>query len=336
MFQRMITLAPQEAGGYFGLGRVEAQRKNYERAVELLTQARERAPRSEDVLQQLGLAYRRLANIKQDPAIKDRARETLLAAREGEEILLYRDPWRSAIRRVEVSPAQLSDRARALVNQGRLEEAAAIMEEVVTRQPDEVLFLTQLAGVRYRQGRMDQARELCARAVKVSPDDPLVWEGLAEACRAAKDLPGALSAAEQACTLGPDRWQGRYLKGRILLEAGKPAEAVTELRAVLARKPDDFQACVSLADALLRLNRTGEALPLARRAVELNADSAYARFEWGLALARSGDFERSEEQLRKALELAPQSKATRTYLDWVVQQSAGARTPESDPATDSP
>ena len=329
LFERMIALAPDEAGGYFGLGRVEAQRKNYERAVELLRQAKERAPTSEDVLQQLGLAYRRLAKVKKDPEIKKKAREFLLAARQGEEILLYRDPWRGAIHQVEVSPAQLSERARALMNQGRLEEAAAIMEDVVRRQPKEVLLLTQLAGIRYRQGRMDQVKELCVRAVKLSPNDARTWEGLAEACRAAKDSEGALTAVDRARALEPGRWQGRYLRGRILLEADKPAEAVEDLRAVLVQQPDHAESTVRLADALLRLRRTEEAWPLARRAVELAPNSAYARFEWGIALARAGEFDRSEEELRKALELAPRSKATRIYLDWVVEQSAGAKSLQS-------
>ena len=329
LFERMIALAPQEAGGYFGLGRVEAQRKNYERAKNLLTQAQERAPDSEDVLQQLGLAYRRLAKVKQDPELKSKAREFLLAAREGKEILLYHDPWRRAIHQVEVSPAQLSERAKALVDQGRLQEAAEIMEDVVDRQPDQVLFVRQLASIKYRQGKTAEALELCNRIVKLAPNEAVSWEGLAELRRATKDLAGALAAVEKARALGPARLQARYLRGRILLEAERPAEAVEDLRAVVVGQPDHAEATVRLADALLRLRRSEEALPLARRAVELDGDSAYARFEWGIALARSGDFERSEQELRKALELAPQSKSARVYLDWVVGQSAAAKSLQS-------
>ena len=119
------------------------------------------------------------------------------------------------------------------------------------------------------------------------------------------------------------------MRGRILLEADKPAEAVEDLRAVLVQQPDHAESTVRLADALLRLRRTEEAWPLARRAVELAPNSAYARFEWGIALARAGEFDRSEEELRKALELAPRSKAPRIYLDWVVEQSAGAKSLQS-------
>jgi hypothetical protein len=66
----------------------------------------------------------------------------------------------------------------------------------------------------------------------------------------------------------------------------------------------------------------------------LDDGSAYAHFEWGIALARSGDLEGSERALRRALELAPDSRAARTYLDWVQQQSAAAKSLKVDPAQD--
>ena len=100
---------------------------------------------------------------------------------------------------------------------------------------------------------------------------------------------------------------------------------MADLEATVRADPSHAGATVRLADALLRLQRNEEALPLARRAVELDADSAYARFELGIALARSGDFEQSERELRTALELAPQSRAAQVYLDWVLEQSAAAK-----------
>ncbi|UCG32297.1 MAG: tetratricopeptide repeat protein [Phycisphaerales bacterium] len=334
LFSRMIELAPQAAGGYFGMGRVEAQRGNYEKAVEYLSQARDRAPTSEDVLQQLGLAYRRLAQATNDPELRNKARDTLLAARQAEEILLYRDPWRSAIHRVEVSPAQLSERARILVDRGMLQQAEQIMLEVVARQPNELLFITQLAGIKYRQGQMHEARELCARAVELAPKDPHAWEGLAETRRAVRDYEGALAAVNAALELDPSRLQTRYLRGRILLEAERPEQALPDLQAAVAADPNHAAALVRLADALLRLHRDAEALPVARRAAELDGGSAYAHFEWGIALARSGDLDGSERALRRALELAPNSKAARIYLDWVQQQSAAAKAPDVDAPQD--
>jgi tetratricopeptide (TPR) repeat protein len=331
LFGRMIELDPQAAAGYFGLGRVKAQRGDYEKAVEYLNQAKDRAPTSEDVLQQLGLAYRRLAQVSKDPDLKSKARDTLLAARKGEEILLYRDPWRSAIHRVEVSPAQLSERARMLVDRGMLAEAEQIMREVVARQPNELLFITQLAGIKYRQGKMHEARDLCVQAVELAPKDPHAWEGLAETRRAVKDYEGAVAAVNAALELDPSRLQARYLRGRILLEAERPERALSDLQATVAADPNHAAALVRLADTLLRLHRDAEALPLARRAAELDDGSAYAHFEWGIALARSGDLEGSERALRRALELAPGSRATRVYLDWVQQQSAAAKSLKVDP-----
>lgn len=325
VFERLCTVSPGVAGGYFGLGRVEYRRKDYERARGFFTKAYERAPHSKRVLHQLGLVLRRLGRAQADQGIMDKARECLKAAHGDDYTSLVADPWKRELLETSVMTAALAKEASDLLTVGRRDEAAAVYEKLIQRQPGHWGFTFQLANLRYRQGRHQESRELLERTTQIAPQNAVVWASLAELCGKTGDLPAACEAVERATGLAPEDNDLMYLAARLFFAAGKLTESAELFQRVLQRNPGHAHAAAELADALNRLERYTEALAAARTAVDLSPQSAYAHFQLGAALDHTGDLEGAERELRTTLSLEPSSRTTREYLQWIVQRrSAGA------------
>jgi tetratricopeptide (TPR) repeat protein len=85
----------------------------------------------------------------------------------------------------------------------------------------------------------------------ISPYMELIAKG--EAAFVARDLPGAVTAFQEAIKLDPEKMLGFYRLGEAQLESGKPDEADVTWQAALSKKgPDDLSAKVLFVIADLR------------------------------------------------------------------------------------
>jgi tetratricopeptide (TPR) repeat protein len=324
VFERLCTASPEAAGGYFGLGRVEYRRKDYDHARLFFTKAYERAPHSKRVLYQLGLVLRHLGRTQDDRSTMDRARECLKGAQGDDYTELVTDPWERELLDTSIMTAALAKEASDLLAVGRRDEAAAVYERLVQRQPGHWGFTFQLANLRYRQGRYQESRVLFERTVQIAPQNAVAWSCLAEICGKTGDLPAACEAVTRAMALAPDDNDLTHLAARLFFAAGRLTESVELLQKVLQRNPGHAQAAALRADALVRLERYAEAVEAAHTAIALDPQSAYAHFQLGAALDHTGDLEGAERELRTTLSLDPSSKSTRDYLEWIVQRRSAA------------
>src|SRR5690606_23820461 len=96
--------------------------------------------------------------------------------------------------------------------------------------------------------------------------------------------------------------------GHLLMAADKVREAQVEFATALQKRPDDSDAKLGLARALIKLDRADEALVhLADLAARL-PEQAIVWSEWGAALAKLGRLEGPDgalSKLDKALALKP-------------------------------
>jgi len=95
-------------------------------------------------------------------------------------------------------------------------------------------------------------------AVATSPGDPepLIRRHLLR--REHGDFAGALADLEAAARLAPARPGLDALRGRVELESGHPERAIAPLRRALALEPEDSEAHLDLARALVAVGRTLE------------------------------------------------------------------------------
>lgn len=182
----------------------------------------------------------------------------------------------------------------ALRDQGKLDEARAELETVVTAHPAHAEAWNALGYVYVRLERQDEA-ERCFRAALVHK--PAFADALT-------NLGNILSARK--------RW----------------AEAVTLHRRALEIAPGYGDAALNLGGALAKQGRIEEAIAAFRRAIAANPANAEAHAQLGVACKRLGNVQEAEQAFREALRIRPEHAEARYFL---ATLGAGAR-PSTAPA----
>jgi Flp pilus assembly protein TadD len=127
-----------------------------------------------------------------------------------------------------------------------------------------------------------------------------------------------------------DHPEARYALGFELVEQGKHAEAVVELTRFLADYPTSPEAEMAhtlTATALVAQQNYREAVGHYQALAERQPQNAQAWITLGAVLAQTDDFERSEQALRRGLQLAPRDSDGHMLLGLVLESkgdTAGA------------
>lgn len=121
------------------------------------------------------------------------------------------------------------------------------------------------------------------------------------------------AAASQDAAQRPDARAGELAKARKLVESGSFDDAVTLLRRIVERDPNDADARLLLGTALALLPRRSEALEELAAAIRLRPDFAPGHHALGMALARFVEPEQARRAFEKAIAL--DAHFARAHLD---------------------
>ena len=208
--------------------------------------------------------------------------------------------------------ADLADYGRAVTLQhaGRMEDAAAALAPLVTRAPGFTAAVLLQAQVAVQSGRLEAAADTTARALS-RPAAPRVeralrhWQALAGG--ESKDF---LSAAQGYVSGHPDDLDARLRLAQVQGNANAPLPAIGNLRALLARDPNDPRAWFALGKFSILHGEIREAVDeyLVRALVQYKRGrNAFGEAETvnalGVAYARLGQSADAHEQFTKAVAL---------------------------------
>jgi tetratricopeptide (TPR) repeat protein len=143
------------------------------------------------------------------------------------------------------------------------------------------VWLSLAAALHRRNAAWESAEALFTDAVEQAPARPHARLGLGRALVARGDLEGAIHQYRDALSwLDPgepgDEGPLQEALGEVLVEAGRPAEALEPLRRAAALEPRRASAPAALAEAALLAGRTDEAERAALRALALEPGNARA------------------------------------------------------------
>lgn len=197
--------------------------------------------------------------------------------------------------------------AQVRLGEGRAEEAAELLEEVLREQPRNGRALATLAQAYTRQGRREEAREIAERARDAAEynlfSDPLMSEVVAQGVSSnvlwarakayleAGDYPQAILGLERVAALLPENPGVHHQLAFAYRESGDRERALRHLERAVALEPDRADARVQLAGMLLEDGRTEAAAAHLRRVYEKEADDPEAGWLLAGALFRGGDTE---------------------------------------------
>jgi tetratricopeptide (TPR) repeat protein len=240
---------------------------------------------------------------------------------------------------VDLNPTSMDLRlglAALLEQTGQVPEAVAETRRAVTLAPNDPRPLVALSEALRQSGRTHEALPVCIRALGLAPDVPAVHQEMAAIAEAQEDWDRAASHYEAMVRLQPGLRQAR-LSHLNALNSGHRYEAARSIAgAMLTGAPDDLDVRMALASALEGLELRKEAIAeygrilqaaptlavawgnlgwtqygagmlddaaaSSRKALELDPDLSYARFNLGLILACRGDWQQAETEYRLAID----------------------------------
>ncbi|HTL67761.1 MAG TPA: tetratricopeptide repeat protein [Lacunisphaera sp.] len=165
--------------------------------------------------------------------------------------------WADTVEHAPDNPRALGNFGTLLLEAGRNQEAAAVLERALTITPDQPELLGNLCAAESRLGRLAEAVGHGERAVRLAPEQPRFRENLAyalfltgNAAIERRDLPAAMAALRRAAELDASDPAIHTNYANTLLLAGRVDDAIAEYREVLRRHPGDARAQTNLQRAL--------------------------------------------------------------------------------------
>jgi len=193
----------------------------------------------------------------------------------------------------------------ALHQQGKLNEAAKIYEDVLVADKAHFAALHCLGAIAYQTGNLERAVELIDRAVRINPKiaatDPYRGAALNRLNRHQE----ALAVCDEAIRLKPDFAELHYNRGNALYGLGRLADALVSYDKAIRLRANFAEAWSNRANALQGLGRFEDALFNSNKAIALKPDYAQAHYNRGNALYDLGHFAEALAGYDAAIALKP-------------------------------
>ncbi|MEU8518194.1 tetratricopeptide repeat protein [Streptomyces sp. NBC_01216] len=175
------------------------------------------------------------------------------------------------------------ERADALFDVGRYEQAAELAAGHLAQDPEDAEALVLLARCQQRLGRDEEALESVERALRAAPEALTAWLMRTHVLLSLRRYEEAEAAARHSVELAPHYWGSHYALGTVL-------------------------------DRSSRIERRRAAYEAARTAVALAPEESDAHFLVGLTAQRTGDHRVAQQAYETALRLDPESSEAHNNL----------------------
>ena len=194
--------------------------------------------------------------------------------------------------------------ALALAANGRFDEAESHMRRAVRINPNPTFFddRISLGFILLQQGKLNEAIARLNEVIKGKPDSAMVHYFLAVALGKQKKYDDAIKSLTNTLKLDPNYPEASKMMGSLLLATGKLNEAVPYLNESLRTDANQVEIYKSLGLAYNQLGKHEQAVQVWTRALELQPDNVEFLNNLAWMLATVGDI--SSQDAAKAVELA--------------------------------
>ena len=195
--------------------------------------------------------------------------------------------------------------ARLAQSDKKYDEVAALLQNVFSRDPDNIEGRVVQAQALLGKGDFKQGTEILERADKSFENNPLIKYQLALAYVQGRNTSQAINELEQAITIAPKYVEATILLAQLRLHAGDPQSAIAPLKSALQLKPEVTQIRKLLADAYQAVDRSEEAASLIREQIKKTPQDSQSYLVLGVILKKQKKNDESRKAFEKALELNP-------------------------------
>jgi tetratricopeptide (TPR) repeat protein len=189
----------------------------------------------------------------------------------------------------------------------RNHEALAALDRAVERGLPKTAETRREYGLIASRTDFPSAEKVLRQVLEEQPDDTEALQALAEGYAAGHHWSGAEWAYTRWLALEPERIDLLVERARVRKEAEQFEEAAADLREVLQRAPEHFQARLLLAHCLLSNAAIAEAEPQLLVCQQLRPDRPEPLVGLAICATENGDLDRAHKFLSQARALDPTS-----------------------------
>ena len=189
--------------------------------------------------------------------------------------------------------------------QGRLDEAEALYQEILCSHPENFDALQLQATIAAQKKNFLHALKLFERVLKINPSHPESLNNLGNSLRELHRFEEALASYDQAIELKPDYVDAYSNRGIALTEMQRYDEALLSYDQAIALNADYAEPYFNRGNVLLALKRYEEALLSYDRSLALRPDDAEVYNNRGLALTELKRYDEALLSFDRALALNP-------------------------------
>jgi len=193
--------------------------------------------------------------------------------------------------------------AEYLWESGRIEEGNRVMEQGLSRFPNDPALHARFGEQLPVQGKFETAAQELALARRLGDDRYELLVELGDALWNAGRLDDARTKFAEAVAREPERPFARVELGRILFWTGHPGEAIPHLEAAVRARPGSDSLRLVIGRAYAAEGRLEDAERSFRAAVSLDGESSTARIALGQLLAREGKTDEARREIDVGREL---------------------------------
>jgi len=182
---------------------------------------------------------------------------------------------------------QITQQAKLLLNEGKLEEAKILFQKILQLQPSHYRAHTNLGAILLKLGKLDKAEVSFKKAIEFKPEFEIAY----------------------------------YNLGVTQEKLGRFNEAQINYKKAIKFKPDYVEAYTNLGATLLKLDKTDEAQVSFKKAIEFKPEFAIAHYNLGVTQEKLSRFNEAEISYKKAIKFKPDYVEARNNLNMITRQN---------------
>ena len=204
-----------------------------------------------------------------------------------------------------LAPDEVFRAAVASHQAGRLAEAVATCQAVLSASPRHADCLHLYGVLELQLGHAAAAADLIARAIALRPNHAEAHADRGDALAALGHHASAVASYDRATEIEPHHAEAWCNRGNPLRSLGRFDDAVASYDRALALRPNMPEAWTNRGSALLDLGCNDDAIASFDRAISLRPAMAEAWYNRGVALAKTGRLAAAVDSYDRALAVRP-------------------------------
>ena len=196
---------------------------------------------------------------------------------------------------------------KALVADGKDEQAIPVFEHVLQQEPESVQASYQLALALQRSNKVPEAIALLKKVVAAEPSNAEAMTNLGMALSQAQQAKDAVPVLQRAISIAPESVTAHQNLAAAYVQLSQFGDAVAELHQALRLAPDAPQLHYDLGLALKMQDDLAGAMPELETAQRLDPSAAEAPYLLGVLYMQSGRYEDAAREMNISLKLRPEN-----------------------------